>query len=157
MEHSGEAGRVTPGRGRGQDTRQPNPRPATTPTTSNTNEAHTIDNGNGHQDNPHLGQQSHPPNRTLLWNTPSRQRPRPRPTTHQQPHNQPRDCGEGHSGEAGGVTPGRGRGTGRGSAPKDVDMTTTWGMCADTSPNNTTYTDVPSPPRKYAHHNPQPV
>src|SRR5699024_6777908 len=47
------------------------PRPATTPTTSNTNEAHAISNGSGHQDNPHLGQQPRPRHRTLLWNTQS--------------------------------------------------------------------------------------
>src|SRR5699024_9016716 len=48
---------------------RPTPRPATTPTTSNTNEAHAISNGSGHQDNPHLGQQPRPRHRTLLWNT----------------------------------------------------------------------------------------
>ena len=58
-------------RGREQVTRQTNPRPTTTPTTSNTNEAHAISNGSGHQDNPHHGQQPHPQRRTLLWNTQS--------------------------------------------------------------------------------------
>ena len=69
--HSGEAGRVTPGRGREQDTRQPNPRPAGTPTASNTIEAHTINNGNGQHNDPDLGQQLRPPNRTRMWHTPS--------------------------------------------------------------------------------------
>src|SRR5699024_6790600 len=69
--HPGEAGRVTPGKGREQDTRQPNPRPAGTPTASNINEAHAIDNDDGQHDDLDLGQQPRPPNRTLLWNTPS--------------------------------------------------------------------------------------
>ena len=107
---------------------RPTPRPAITPTTSNTLVTHTLDH-------PRVNDLDHG----------------------QPPHNQPRNCGVEHSGEAGRVTPGRGRGTGRGSAPKDVDMTTTWGMYADTSPNSTTSTDVPTRPRKYAHHHPQPV
>ena len=67
--HSGEAGRVTPGQGREQDTRQPNPRPAGTPTSSNTTEAQTINTDDGQHNDPHLGQQLHPRHRTLLWNT----------------------------------------------------------------------------------------
>src|SRR5699024_671815 len=55
--HSGEAGRVTPGRGREQDTRQPNPRPAGTPTASNINEAHAINTDDGQRDDLDLGQQ----------------------------------------------------------------------------------------------------
>ena len=58
--HSGEAGEVTPGRGREQDTKQTNPRPAGTPTTSNTNEAHAINNDDGQQDDLDLGQQPRP-------------------------------------------------------------------------------------------------
>src|SRR5699024_2636487 len=108
--------------------RRPRPRPPVTPTTSNTLVTHTIDHNDAH---------------TLDHGQP--------------PHNQPQHCGVEHSGEAGGVTPGRGRGTGRGSAPKDVDTTPTWGIHAATSPNNTTSTDVPTRPRKYAHHIPQPV
>src|SRR5699024_5730834 len=69
--HPGEAGRVTPGKGREQDTRQPNPRPAGTPTTSNTNEAHAINTDDGQRDDLDLGHRSRPPNRTILWNTPS--------------------------------------------------------------------------------------
>src|SRR5699024_104132 len=123
--HPGEAGGVTPGRGRGNNpTRRPRHR---APTRANTH-AHTLD---------------HPRVNDLEPGQP--------------PHNQPRDCGVEHSGEAGGVTPGRGRGTGRGSAPKDVDMTPTWGMYAATSPNSTTSTDVPTRPRKCTHHHPQPV
>ena len=123
--HSGEAGGVTPGRGRGNNPTH-NPRHRA-PTRANTH-AHTLD---------------HPQVNDLDHNQP--------------PHNQPQHCGVEHSGEAGGVTPGRGRGTGRGNVPKDVDMTPTWGMYADTSPNSTTYTNVRSRPRKYAHHHPQPV
>ena len=185
MRYSGEAGRVTPGKGREQDTRPPNPRPATSHTTSNTTEAHTINTDDDHDDDPHLGQQPRPQRRT-------HEKPAPSTTTtvstttqtsassyahliehscgthhrhpqvndldnDQPPHNQPQYSGVGHSGEAGGVTPGKGRGTGRGSAPKDVDMTTTWGIHAATSPNSTTSTNVPTRPRKCTHHNPQPV
>src|SRR5699024_8841464 len=58
---------------------QPTPRPTTTPTTSNTRMTHDINNNHDHTQ-----------------------------ATHQPPNNQPRDCGERHSGEAGRVTPGRG-------------------------------------------------
>src|SRR5699024_6759010 len=66
--------------GHGQATRRPTPRPATTPTTSNTNEAHAIDHNDDHQQ-----------------------------ATSRPSNNQPHVCGVGHPGEAGGVTPGRGR------------------------------------------------
>src|SRR5699024_5694615 len=69
--HSGEAGRVTPGGGRRQGTGPTNPRPSGTPTPSNTNEAHAINNDDVQHDDLDLGHQSHPRHPTLLWNTPS--------------------------------------------------------------------------------------
>src|SRR5699024_176015 len=113
--HPGEAGRVTPGKGartghvttqpstirhahnleyqrsprhqqRRRPARRPTPRPAVTPTSSNTIEAHAINNDDGQHDDLDLGHQSRPPNRTLLWNTPSTTRRPPassEPTTPQ--------------------------------------------------------------------------
>src|SRR5699024_7340534 len=70
--HSGEAARVTPGRGRGQDRTHPTSRPGGTPTAATTTtEAHAINAADGQRDDPDPGQQSRPPNRTLLGNTPS--------------------------------------------------------------------------------------
>src|SRR5699024_3301965 len=158
--HSGEAGTETPGRRRGQDTRRTDPRPATTPTTSNTNEAPAINNDDDHPDDLDLGHQSHPRHRTLLWNTPSttttatRRQRSDHPLTAQQPaptlwRGTLRRSRKGDARQ--------GRGTGRGSAPKDVDTPSTWGIQAASSPNSTPYTHVRSPPCKYTHHHPQPV
>ena len=98
--HSGEAGRVTPGRGRGQVTRPPTPRPADAPTSSNMLVEHTVDTSNGQRVNPVLGQQTHPHRRTHEKPTPltprtttnrPAQRPKPRPAneprhrTHEKP------------------------------------------------------------------------
>src|SRR5699024_10536001 len=135
-------------------------RPAGTPTASNINEAHAINNDDGQHDDLDLGQQPRPRHRTLLWNTPSttttatRRQRSDHPLTAQQPaptlwRGTLRRSRKGDARQ--------GRGTGRGNVPKDVDTTSTWGIHAATSPNSTTSTDVPTRPRKYAHHNPQPV